>query len=424
MLIALCVLLSACAEKSNVSQTSDFENLKTSYCATAVSAEDVAQHFFSHFGVCGPDPQNFDEQVALGAPWERTAGMPIVLENIGDENELLKMVDTRVMRAQLKGIWQLLELYVGPTIDDLERVSHFLRVLAERYDGDGVSDMPCLKYPVKYFAVGNEISGAFVGQSDKFLSVLQTCHDAVTTANPDAKLVQAGMVPLRVNSNEVILWDSLFAKGAATYLDIAAFHELQGWESFSDLIYYRDYFSQRLPSKPTWITELQFEETTIAPSLTAKEYAPIHIRYLTYALAHGIDKMFFVNYSVPADGKAPFTEASAFIDSNGRRTELFTVVQRFIKEFDHFEAAEVLAETIEDGSYDTKPVPTAYKKVTAGQYRFKVDGQWSYVLWGSGALPAELQNRVQVTDIYGATSVVQANSIVLTSTPIYVRAGG
>jgi hypothetical protein len=38
----------------------------------------------------------------------------------------------------------------------MEDYTEFLKKLVERYDGDGVNDMPELKYPVKYWEIMNE----------------------------------------------------------------------------------------------------------------------------------------------------------------------------------------------------------------------------------------------------------------------------
>jgi hypothetical protein len=171
-----------------------------------------------------------------------------------------------------------------------------------------------------------------------------------------------------------------------------------------------------------WINELEFEYTPDALSLTQEQYAPIYVRYMTYALAHGVDKLFFASFKnppphIPPDMPAPFTDASALIDSRDQRTLLFHVVQTFIQRFDYFSSVEILVEKIEAAEYSHKEKA---KLVTEGQYKFVVDGKTHYILWGTGGVPAEIKGDLIVTDIFGKTSERNANAVVLTTEPIYV----
>ncbi|MBN2098643.1 MAG: hypothetical protein JW753_03500 [Dehalococcoidia bacterium] len=173
-----------------------------------------------------------------------------------------------------------------------------------------------------------------------------------------------------------------------------------------------------------WINELEFEYTAEASGLTQDEYAPVFVRYMTSALAHGTEKLFFANFKfppphIPTGLQVPFTEASALIDSTDQRTLLFQVVRTFIQRFDRFEGVEVLRETIEEGIY---PNQGMFKIATEGHYRFVVEGKNHYILWGSGGVLPEIQGNARVTSILGATTVMDAGDIVLTGMPIYVTA--
>ena len=71
--------------------------------------------------------------------------------------------------------------------------------LAERYDFDGAADMPGLKGAVTYFEIMSEPqhAGYFaVGKLDRaqeYKKILQLSHQAVKEANPQAKIILAGI---------------------------------------------------------------------------------------------------------------------------------------------------------------------------------------------------------------------------------------
>ncbi|MBN2098642.1 MAG: hypothetical protein JW753_03495 [Dehalococcoidia bacterium] len=234
----------------------DFEKLQKEYRETSVSEETIEKNFFSHFGVLHDDPEYYDDQTELGAPWERTVVFNMELNEIADglrwtDNELLlEALDTYVMRAQMKGIWLMIELYVFRPLSNPQRVEEVLNLVAERYDRDGDRDMPYLKYPVNHFGVGNELAGTWKGTAQDFLAVLKTCHDSLSQANPEVRIVQAGLVPYSINSQDIAFWDSLFSLGAREYTDITVFHEIQGRENIISLLYYQDYFAQKGLDRP------------------------------------------------------------------------------------------------------------------------------------------------------------------------------
>jgi len=398
------------------------------YHSTSLSDTTIAKHFASHFGVLHNDPKYYHDQVELGAPWERTVVLTFDLNEIADgirwtdREAYLAELDTFVMNAQRKGIWLMIELYVFRPIRDFRLAEEVLTTVAERYDHDGIDDMPFLKYPVKHFGVGNELAGTFKGTSWNFLAILEDTHNALTSANPEVKIVQAGLVPYHINQKDMLFWNSLFSMNVHEYIDIAVFHELQGRENFMNLIFYPTYFSERGLERPIWINELQFENTTEAPSLTQEQYAPIFIRYMTYALAHGTEKLFFANFKyppphIPADMPPPFTEASALIDSRDQRTILFNVVQTFIRRFDRFQSVEIIQEMIEEGEY---PNSVEYIKIPVGQYKFIIDEGAYYILWGESELPEEIMGDVCVTDIFDHTVYMRSNEVTLGREPIYL----
>jgi len=405
-----------------------YNSLQETYCNSLVSEEVIGRHFLSHFGILHGDEKYYPPQVELGAPWERTVSLPIDLNEIDaglrwrNTEELLSYIDSYVMKSQLHGIWLMMEIFVFGPIQDHGRIGDVLKRIAERYDMDGIDDMDCLKYPVKYFGIGNEISSKefYDGTEEDYFAILQTSYTAIKEANPEAKIIQAGLIS-PAHDVDIRFWDRLFDMGAAGYFDIVNFHEIRGDENFLNLYHIHSYLRDRGIEKPIWITEVQFEFLWEYPSMSRQEYARTFIKYFVYALAHDIEKMIIVNfkYFPPHDhGNPPFTDNSALINSHDRKTPLFFVVQTFIQRFDHFSSADIILETIEDGQDSNGE---KYVKVTAGQYKFTVEGRTHYILWGDSELPQEITGSVIVTDIYNNTSQMHSSEVVLTEEPIYLK---
>jgi len=84
---------------------------------------------------------------------------------------------------------------------DMKAYKEFVKVLVERYDGDGIDDMPGLERPIKYWEVINEPStsitsklegksyGFFKGDAKDYFEVLKVTYEAIKEADKDAKVL-------------------------------------------------------------------------------------------------------------------------------------------------------------------------------------------------------------------------------------------
>ena len=89
------------------------------------------------------------------------------------------------------GTFSLVDL--TPKAEHRDDYEAWVRAMVERYDHDGMADMPGLRAPIRFWVVGNEWS-ANVGfaSADDYLGVLEMTHTAARAASPD---VQIGTVP-------------------------------------------------------------------------------------------------------------------------------------------------------------------------------------------------------------------------------------
>jgi len=106
---------------------------------------------------------------------------------------------------------------------DLEAYRRFVTALVERYDGDGKDDMPGLEIPIKYWEVGNEPSmqsrfNTFLqGSLEDYFKLLKVTYQAVKQADPEVKVVHAGMVGMETWM--LSFWEPIFEKGKQ-YFDV------------------------------------------------------------------------------------------------------------------------------------------------------------------------------------------------------------
>lgn len=139
----------------------------------------------------------------------------------------------------------------------------FLSALVERYDGDGVDDMPGLAIPVKYWEILNEpeMDSAeltfYKGSKAEYVELLKESREAVRDACPDCLIVQGGAAG---SDNTMEYWDEIFSLGAGDYFDIGNIHYISYWDAGT--FNARDFGELMLEHSidaPLWVTEAHLE---------------------------------------------------------------------------------------------------------------------------------------------------------------------
>jgi len=74
---------------------------------------------------------------------------------------------------------------------DEEKYLAFVRAVVERYDGDGIDDMPGLENPIHYWQVGNEPNDQ--NRSD-FAALQRIAYEAIKEADPEAVVLAGGFL--------------------------------------------------------------------------------------------------------------------------------------------------------------------------------------------------------------------------------------
>jgi hypothetical protein len=82
-----------------------------------------------------------------------------------------------------------------PKPEHMADLRAYVRSLVERYDGDGVDDMPGLLFPVLHYQVGNEYSNElfWAGTVEEYGRLLREFAGAARSASPDVRIILSGI---------------------------------------------------------------------------------------------------------------------------------------------------------------------------------------------------------------------------------------
>ncbi len=160
---------------------------------------------------------------------------------------------------------------------DWEGYVSWLSALAERYDGDGVDDMPGLRYPLRYFEIGNEVQGVYQGS---YIRILKDSYDAIKRVNPDAVVMNGAL------RHEDI--DGFLNEGLENYIDVFNTHDA-------------DFDIPTLKArigKPVWLSEI-LPGSPGEEMNREKEYgvAKRVVEVYPKVLSMGVEKVFLAQFS-------------------------------------------------------------------------------------------------------------------------------
>ena len=220
---------------------------------------------------------------------------------------------------------------------DMAAYSAYVTRVVERYDGDGVDDMPGLLHPVRYWEVDNEVDlknanvarGASVDYDPKlfctpaeYAQVLIASGKAIRAAFPAARVLNAGLY--RPHSEQ----------GASYFRDLVAIPGvLEAFDVLSVHTYHDDLDGERLaigirnlryyaPLKPTWVTETSLG---LAGGITEEDQARMVVTFVVRSALEGADKVFWHTLGDPptraAGGRTmPMADHSLFrLTEGGQR---------------------------------------------------------------------------------------------------------
>lgn len=187
--------------------------------------------------------------------------------------------------------------------NDMNEYKKFLSDLVERYDGDGINDMPGLEIPILYWEISNEPSMQaedltfFKGTPKEYVEILEASYDAITSACPDCVIVQGGASGIHKEPME--FWEDVYSLGGAEYYDISNIHFISyGDQDTLNVKDFKDLMDEYEIEKPIWITEAEIGSSDKL------------INSFEGALEAGADKVFFTTFKIGKMGPPEMGEYS------------------------------------------------------------------------------------------------------------------
>ncbi|OHB04138.1 MAG: hypothetical protein A2920_01770 [Candidatus Zambryskibacteria bacterium RIFCSPLOWO2_01_FULL_43_17] len=220
----------------------------------------------------------------------------------------------------------------------------FVKQLVERYNGDGIDDMPELKNPIKYWQIDNEPPFWQLGQNDKlsgspmewmrdtrddYAMILELAGNTIHSTCPDCKLVIGGMVGMGNEQSKDIFnefYKPILQKLNGKYIDVFDFHVFGGSnkEYLNSKMMYK-IIRQGLDEYVYSDTEIWILETgtysgqpvdmgKTMPKQLEKKQAGDLIKHFIYPLTFGVKKVFWAWAMV--EGTSPIDD-NDFFDNTG-----------------------------------------------------------------------------------------------------------
>ena len=326
---------------------------------------------------------------------------------------------------------------------DMDAYREFVRSLVDRYDGDGVDDMPGLVLPIKYWEVVNEPdlptgTPFFTGDPTEadYLEVLQVTGQEIRGSDPDAKVLNGGIAIL--GDEQQRFWKTVLGESGASLIDVLTIHAVLATPE-DNLIRLNALKSGLGLEQPVWVTEIRIargqdaagheernrggaessaansDAATPTPTELAEQerWSAELVRQFVVAFGEGADKLFYMGL----DNATPTLKAARLVSCSqvvgGELEEDHLILSGCVKQKPYYAFGTMVAKL---DHFDSA------MKIKAGQYLFTVDGSNVYVLWGTQPLPEEIKGTVRVTDIYGGQTEMDAGQVQLTEVPVYVEA--
>ncbi len=187
---------------------------------------------------------------------------------------------------------------------DESKYSLFVKAAVERYDGDGVDDMPGLVNPIRYWQVDNEPN---VLRKTGYADLQRITYIAIKEACPECKVMIGGATgfPQNFANNFSVYAQEILSELNSQYVDIFDFH----WYGSADGEYREskaayDFVRVELNKYgfgniPVWITEMgsysgdpEDMPGLLQPYQSERQQAGDYLKRFIYPLSFGVKKIF------------------------------------------------------------------------------------------------------------------------------------
>ncbi|MFQ5974968.1 MAG: hypothetical protein ACE5J5_01445 [Candidatus Hydrothermarchaeales archaeon] len=176
----------------------------------------------------------------------------------------------------------------------MEDYSKFLGRLVERYDGDGIDDMPGLEIPVLYWEILNEPEmnsldlTFYKGSQEEYVEILKNSYQAIKKSCPNCQIIQGGAAG---SSDTDTYWERILELGGGQHFDIANIHFIShGDQNTLNVKGFKDLLIKNGVDKPIWVTEAEMSSEDLVESS------------FEGALNAGASKVFFTRFEFGIKG--------------------------------------------------------------------------------------------------------------------------
>lgn len=263
---------------------------------------------------------HYNDSTDIGVDWERPAIA------IKQNPQILGLAD--IAYGKVPNGMNILGNFAAPNEDRTyqlrvppQQYMQFVRDVAERYDGDGLNDMPGLTNPIHYWQIGNEPADvAILGrltntidnrqameamypefikrQREEYAQTYELTATAVKAANPNAKLVMGGLI--YANDLEHF-YAPVLEKLGGKNVDVFDIHWYGDYTKVEDLYNSARQMLDKYGYQDTeiWLTETgtfsgQFEADGVrSEEKSESDQAADVIKSMLYPLSLGVKKTFW-----------------------------------------------------------------------------------------------------------------------------------
>ena len=251
----------------------------------------------------------------LGATWVRShsAVYPNLDYQTASKRQWTGHADRWVRTVQAEGLEALVMVSPWPgnqtsahtdtyVVEDPEAYASWVSAVVERYDGDGVDDMPGLLRPIRHWEVDNEpdlkntlqARGSKVDPTtfctpEQYMAVLRVTADAIRAADPEATVLSGGIYRPHAHAGVTYL-HKLDALGLLEVVDVVSLHTYFDGPGTETL-------ERGLSAAPdgarVWLTETSVASRGDKRWMSQAWQAEMVHRVHAAALVHGVEKVFW-----------------------------------------------------------------------------------------------------------------------------------
>ncbi len=217
--------------------------------------------------------------------------------------------------------------------EDLDAYAAWVGRVVERYDGDGVDDMPGLRVPVRAWEVDNEpdlhnsvaprgarkdVDPSHFETPAEYAQVLVVSAAAIRAADPDAVVLSAGFYRPHTDNGRAWIERWLAEPGVRDAFDVLSLHCYFDGDALDRVDRTLATWQATVPDKPLWVTETGVPSAGKRPWIDEAWQAKMAVAVVGGFLAGGADRVFWHTLADPPPG--PASRTSPFASHSLRRT--------------------------------------------------------------------------------------------------------